>query len=238
MSSLYYFSSTDPANYGTVYGKITPLVAQPVQVRVSSIQYQANFSITTKEDYIEFDNEKKYYFNESGFYLVDYLPYVINRIVDNTCEIELLDIGLLRIRSSTYQKITNASHRIKLLMGLYHTSFPIDISDWFVSPSVPLTNYGNMLFLTSNIPSIVGLSGKNKEEYRSIVYKGSDFLYPGIAVNSRTPGPIVVSKSDALSDLKFQLVDFMMEPVILHSSLYITFEVFYSIIPTPMLPTS
>ena len=59
MSSLYYFSSTDPANYGTVYGKITPLVAQPVQVRVSSIQYQANFSITTKEDYIEFDNEKK-----------------------------------------------------------------------------------------------------------------------------------------------------------------------------------
>ena len=123
-------------------------------------------------------------------------------------------------------------------MGLYHTSFPIDISDWFVSPSVPLTNYGNMLFLTSNIPSIVGISGKNKEEYRSIVYKGSDFLYPGIAVNSRTPGPIVVSKSDALSDLKFQLVDFMMEPVILHSSLYITFEVFYSIIPTPMLPTS
>ena len=70
MSSLYYFSSTDPSNYGTVYGKITPLVAQPVQVRVSSIQYQANFSITTEDDYIKAD-DRYFYFPECGFYVVD-----------------------------------------------------------------------------------------------------------------------------------------------------------------------
>ncbi len=239
MSSLYYFNSTDPNNYGTVYGKITPLVAQPVQVRVSSIQYQANFSITTETDYIELSGVK-YYFPECGFYLIDSLPDKIAYVCENSIQVELLDRGLLRIKTLNplISTITDCSHRVKLLLGLYHTELPVSISDWYVCPSVPLTNYGNILYLMSNIPSIVGLGDKNKEEYRSIAYKGSDFIYPGIAVNSRTPGPVVVSKSDALTDLKFELVDFQLEPVILHSSLYITFEVFYSIIPTPMLPTS
>ena len=237
MTSLYYFSSTDPSNYGTVYGKITPLVAQPVQVRVSSIQYQANFSITTTDDYIKMD-DKIFHFPECGFYVVDILPQLLTTAFNNDVKVTLLNTGLLQFQSDVYKQITDASHRVRLLLGLYHVKFPIDISETWTSPSVPLTNFGNILFLVSNIPSIVGLGDKNKEEYRSIVYKGSDFLYPGIAVNSRTPGPIVISKSDALTDLKFTLVDFMMEPVILHSSLYITFEVFYSIAPTPMQLTS
>ena len=237
MTSLYYFNSTDPDNYGTVYGKITPIVAQPVQVRVSSIQYQANFSITTKDDFIKLD-DKVFYFPECGFYVVDMLPSVLVSAWNNEVKVTLQTTGLLTFQSDTYEQITDCSHRVKLLLGLYHASFPIDISEPWTAPSVPLTNYGNMLYVVSNIPSIVGLGHKNKEEYRSICYKGSDFLYPGIAVNSRTPGPVVVTKSDALTDLKFTLVDFMLEPVILHSSLNITFEVFYSIIPTPMLPTS
>ena len=237
MSSLYYFSSTDPSCYGTVYGKITPLVAQPVQVRVSSIQYQANFSITTEEDYIKMD-EKYFYFPECGFYIVDSLPQILTSAFNGEVKVTLLNTGLLQFQSDIYEQITDASHRVKLLLGLYHSNFPINIKETWTAPSVPLTNYGNILFLVSNIPSIVGLGDKNKEEYRSIVYKGSDFIYPGIAVNSRTPGPVVVSKSDALTDLKFTLVDFMMVPVILHSPLYVTFEVFYSIMPTPMQPTS
>jgi hypothetical protein len=237
MTSLYYFSSTDTSKYGTVYGKITPLVAQPVQVRVSSIQYQANFSITTEDDYIKLD-EEYFYFPQCGFYLVDTLPSILTNAFKNDVNITLLNTGLLRFHSENYKQITDASHRVKMLLGLYHTEFPINIEEPWVAPSVPLTNYGNMLFLLSNIPSIVGLGDGTKEEYKSIVYKSSDFIYPGIAVNSRTPGPVVVSKSDALTDLKFELVDFMMEPVILHSPLYITFEVFYSLLPTPMLPTS
>lgn len=237
MSSLYYFSSTDPSNYGTVYGKITPLVAQPVQVRVSSIQYQANFSITTEDDYIKMD-DRYFHFPECGFYVVDSLPSLLTKAFNLEVVVSLSTTGLLQFQSDVFEQITDASHRVRLLLGLYHVKFPIDIREQWTAPSVPLTNFGNILFLVSNIPSIVGLGDKNKEEYRSIVYKGSDFLYPGIAVNSRTPGPVVVSKSDSLTDLKFTLVDFMMEPVILHSSLYITFEVFYSIMPTPMLPTS
>ena len=97
-----------------------------------------------------------------------------------------------------------------------------------------------MLYLESNLPSPVGVrsNDKNKEEYKSIVYKGSDFIYPGIPVNSRTPGPVIVTKTENLTDLEFRLVDFMMEPVILHSPLTITMEVFYGLQPMPMLPIS
>ena len=237
MSSLHYFSSTDPNNYGTVYGTITPLVAQPVQVRVSSMQYQANFSITTPEDWIQFGKEK-YYFKECGFYLAEMLPYLIKDVTKDAVQCALSPTGLLMFKSDSFDELVGCSHRLSLLLGLYHAKLPVNISEGWTAPSVPLTCFGNILYLVSNIPSIVGVGDKNKEEYRSICYKGSDFLYPGIAVNSRTPGPVVVSKSDGLTDLKFTLVDFMMEPVILHSSLHITFEVFYSIVPTPMLPTS
>ena len=236
MTSLYYISSTDPENYGTVYYSITPIVVQPVQVRITGIQYTASFSITTTDDYVELDGEK-YYFPECGDYVSAVLPMRLQYVMNNKVKVSMNDRGLLVYSSVDVNKITDASHRARLLMGLYHTDFPIDLSEHnsYVASSVPLTSFGNILYLMSNIPSIIGVGDKNKEEYRNICYKGSDFLYPGVPVNSRTPGPIVVTKSDALSDLKFQLVDFQQVPVILHSPLYITFEVYYNIQPTPMI---
>ena len=236
MTSLYYISSTDPEDYGTVKYSITPIVCQPVQVRITGIQYTAHFSITTEDDYIELDYNDKYYFKECGYYLVNQVAYNLQNVMENKVNVVLNDRGLLEYSSEEYEEITGASHRAKLLMGLYHTDFPINIKETYTTKSIPLTSFGNILYLQTNIPSIIGLGDKNKEEYRSICYKGSDYLYPGIPVNSRTPGPIVITKSDALSDLKFQLVDFQQVPVILHSPLYITFEVYYNIQPTPMLP--
>ena len=132
MSSLYYFSSTDPSCYGTVYGKITSLVAQPVQVRVSSIQYQANFSITTEEDFIKLD-EKYYYFPECGFYIVDSLPQILTTAFKGEVKVTLLNTGLLQFQSDKYEQITGASHRVKLLLGFYHCSFPVNIKHHILS---------------------------------------------------------------------------------------------------------
>ena len=233
MTSLYYIESTDPEDYGTVRYSITPIVSQPVQVRITSIQYTAHFSITTEDDYIELDGEK-YYFEESGYYILNMVPSKLEYMMEYKVKVILNDRGLLTFTSDTIKEITGISHRASLLMGLYHTDLPVSLP--FTAQSTPLTSFGNILYLQSNIPSIIGFGDKNKEEYRSICYKGSDYLYPGIPVNSRTPGPVVITKSDALTDLKFQLVDFQHVPVILHSPLHITFEVYYNIQPTPMAP--
>ena len=244
MTSLHYITSTDPTNYGCVKYSMTPTVSQPCQVRISSIQYTANFSITTEDDWVELKKEDgtttKYNFAECGAYYIDTVANVISEITSGELAATLTDRGLLKYTSASYDYINDATHRAKLLMGLYHCDLPLEIGTGIYSPSLPLVCYGNILFLESNLPSPVGVrsNDKNKEEYKSIVYKGSDFIYPGIPVNSRTPGPVIITKTDNLTDLEFKLVDFMMEPIILHSPLTITMEVFYGIQPMPMLPVS
>ena len=239
MTSLHYITSTDPNNYGTVKYSMTPVVSQPCQVRVSGIQYTASFSITTEDDYIQLEDSSgstfQIAFPEKGDYFMDTLASDLSTITG--LSITMRTDGLLNIAGS-YAKISGATHRVKLLMGLYHTDLPLTLP--CTSPSIPLSGFGNMLYLVSNLPSPVGVRGndKNKEEYRSIVYKGSDYIYPNIPVNSRTPGPVIITKTEALTDLEFTLCDFLMEPVILHSPLTITIEVFYGIQAMPMLPVS
>ena len=227
---------------------MTPVVSQHCQVRISSIQYTANFSITTEDDFVGIGylpgDLDKYSFKETGQYYQETIASVLNNMISKYFTVELTESGQLKYtptdNDSTIE-IHEATHRAKLLMGLYHFEFPIFIKPGEVLYAAsPLTCYGNMLYLESNLPSPVGVrsNDKNKEEYKSIVYKGSDFIYPGIPVNSRTPGPVIVTKTENLTDLEFRLVDFMMQPVILHSPLTITMEVFYGLQPMPMLPIS
>ncbi len=247
----YYIHSSDPSDYGTVHFNITPIVSQAIQCRITGIGYTANFSITTNDDYIEVeysssagiqagleysdDTTTKLYFNDCGFYDINVLKYTLNDLFDSAITFNLLDTGLLTIQSDTYKRIISCSHRVSLLLGLYHETLPVYINTTYTSPSIPLTCFGNLIYIVSNIPSIVGMNEKEKERYKNISYKGSDFLYPGIPVNSKTPGPLTITRSDGLTDLKFQLVDFQLEPIILHSPLFISFEVYFNIVPQPML---
>ena len=247
MTSLHYITSTDPTNYGCVKYSMTPTVSQPCQVRISSIQYTANFSITTDDDWIQCGTivgpigEKKY-FKECGVYETGTIVNLLKDMISDYVSIETSDTGVIKYTNITEYDIieVKATHRVRMIMGVYHYENPLIIRKDEPIIGVPLVCYGNMLYLESNLPSPVGVrsNDKNKEEYKSIVYKGSDFLYPGIPVNSRTPGPVIATKTDNLTDLEFRLVDFMMEPVILHSPLTITMEVFYGIQPMPMLPVS
>ena len=243
MTSLHYVTSTDPDNYGTVKYSITPVVSQPCQVRVSGIQYTANFSITTTDDFITVEDDgditSTYQFKESTAYYSETITSDLPTALGSTdFTFTLMSNGCLEIDSDKWSEMTNASHRAKLLLGLYTCDFPLTFP--IKAPSVPMTMFGNILYLKSNLPSPIGIrSNKNKdEEYPNVVYKGSDFLYPNIPVNSRTPGPVIITKTDNLTDLEFQLVDFQMEPIILHSPLTVTIEIFYGIQSIPMLPTS
>ena len=129
---------------------MTPVVSQPCQVRVSGIQYTASFSITTADDYIEFEDgigeKTQIAFPEKGDYFMDTLASDLSTITG--LSITMRNDGLLDITGS-YTKISDASHRVKLLMGLYHTDLPLSLP--CTSPSVPLTGYGNMLYLVSNL---------------------------------------------------------------------------------------
>ena len=92
-------------------------------------------------------------------------------------------------------------------------------------PSVPYISFGNVLYLTARTDFVSVVNTEDKEITRSIAYKTNELLYPSYPITCKLPGSWSMIHSDQLSSLEFQLVDFMLEPVILHAPLYITLEI-------------
>ena len=122
--------------------------------------------------------------------------------------------------------IKEASHNVKLLLGLYHSTLPIHSSTKTIRmPSVPYISYGNVLYLTARTDFVSVVNTDEKEITRSIAYKTNEILYPGYPISCRIPGSWSMIHSDQLSSLEFRLVDFQLEPIVLHAPLYLTLEV-------------
>ena len=122
--------------------------------------------------------------------------------------------------------IKEASHGARLLLGLYHTTLPIaSRQKQILTPSVPYVSYGNTLYLTARTDFISVVNTDDKEITQSIAYKVNELLYPGVPVCCKLPGSWSIIHSDQLSSLEFQLVDFMLQPVVLHAPLYLTLEI-------------
>ena len=228
---LCHLVSTDPNNYSTV--KFTSSISKSnasIMYRVSSLSFIANFSITTPDDYLDIridDTTHRIQFPDKGRYEI---PYDINQLVSTQLEgfsITLNDKGLLELnKPDTQFSIIDASHNVKLLLGLYHSTFPIHSSNAkIIMPSVPYRSYGNVLYLTARTDMICSVNNKEgNEESLSIAYKTNEILYPGFPVMCKIPSQWSIINSSQLNQLEFTLVDFQFHPVKLHSPLYITLE--------------
>jgi len=149
---------------------------------------------------------------------------------DNTLPIELTitmdSSNRLIITANKEFSIKEASHGARLLFGLYHTQLPISsMQKQIKMPSVPYVSYGNILYLTARTDFVSVLNADDKEITRSIAYKVNELLYPGFPINCKLPGSWSIIHSDQLSSLEFQLMDFQLQPVVLHAPLYLTLEI-------------
>ena len=63
------------------------------------------------------------------------------------------------------------------------------------------------------------------EETFSIIYKTNEYVFNGYQFVSSNRGNWFTIKSSQLQQLEFTLVDFMLEPIILHAPLYLTLEI-------------
>ena len=225
---LFYISSTNPSDYSTVKFSTSALAGKNnLEFRINQLATFASFLITTNDDYItfEFDDDEDdgimtFNFTDKSFYDKDLLPQYLESIFYNNkslLRVKYNELGTLTIsRESGLFKIKEASHRVKLLTGLYYTSLPSTFT---------YTCYGNNLYLKSNISNIVGFNNEmNKEIYISVCYHIFEILYPGVPVICRAPGNYIKIKPTDLSNLEFSLVDFQNEPVVLKSPLNIVLE--------------
>jgi len=236
---LCHLVSTDPNNYGTV--KFTSSIGKinnTIMYRISSLSFIANFSITTENDYLDIKIENQTHrilFQDKGKYdLRDLNEIISSNLQDYT--INFNDRGLLTIIGPKQFTILDATHNVKLLLGLYHSKLPILSSRpkiinedqtqcELTMPSVPYRSYGNVLYLTARTDMICSVNNNDgNEESLSIAYKTNEILYPGFPVMCKIPSQWSIINSSQLNQLEFTLVDFQFNPVKLHSPLYITIE--------------
>ena len=177
------------------------------------------------------------HFQEHGAYDLRTLAYVLNTLftgeiapIDEVLPLELqvsmTTTNQLIITGSKEFVIKDASHNVKLLLGLYHSTLPIaSTQKQILMPSVPYVSSGNVLYLTARTDFVSVLNTSDKEITESIAYKVNEILHPGYPINCKLPGSWSIIHSDQLSSLEFRLVDFTLHPVVLHAPLYLTLEV-------------
>ncbi len=187
----------------------------------------SSFLITTVDDYlllqigaeiieVRFTNRNEY----------DDLPSNLRELLPSEITVDLNLQGTLTLSHASQEfSIVDASHRVKLLLGLYYTPLPLQSTDHrIVIPSTPLTSFGNILFLQPQLSTVVGSSTDRGIVFTSLCYEVSEIFVPGIPIISHRVGPLAKIDFSELSRMSFTLVDFLGEPVILKSPLFLTME--------------
>lgn len=243
---IIHLTSNDPNDYAhlriqTSIGKLH----QTVRYRVVSVSTIASFSVTTPSDYLIIKCEgvsMRFVFPEHGPYDVFLASEIVHVLTldDSTFDpanpgqilpINYIDItsdtkGLLRIEAEKDFELVDASHRAKMLLGLYHSKLPLRSENKMLQmESFPLACLGNILYLVPRTDAVCVTNARGREETHSIVYKLNEILYNGFPVISKTPGEWYTIQLNELQTMEFVLTDFMLEPVILHAPLNVSIEI-------------
>ena len=201
---IYSLSSSDPEHYETINVNINiPWKCEQVKYYVSNVNTMSNFLLTTDEDFLLILMEDiEYPFTDEDFLLLviedieypftftsrtDYESSLIKDLKDlfncydktKTAVIEKNEHGCLKFTLDKDFHIIDASHRVKLLLGLYHTTLPVSSTDKvYVCSSPPITNYANKLYLVSLQGQAIHASKEGMEYTPSVACSIDTFIKP------------------------------------------------------------
>ena len=233
---IYSLSSSDPNHYETIDVNINiPWKCEQVKYYVSNVNTMSNFLLTTEEDYliIVIDGEEyRFTFTSKTDYessLIKDLKELFNCYdKTKTAIIEKNEHGCLKLTLDKDFEIIDASHRVKLLLGLYHTTLPVSSTDKvYVCSSPPITNYANKLYLVSLQGQAIHASKEGMEYTPSVACSIDTFIKSGLPLIKDfdiNPIKTVIQAAD-LSRSSMTLVDFQFEPVVLLSPLFVTLKI-------------
>lgn len=230
---MLYSVQSQPGNYNTVRLNIDiPWKCPYVKYYVSSINTKANILMTTDDDYLIFESslgEVKIEFDEMYAYSFNYLVKCLNA---NQTVIEFKNINNRTISLKPVQNVTfkEGSHRAKLITGLFNTKpghiFPNGVE--CEVPDLPILDFANKLYLVS-LQGVATHSSIGDQEYTPSILANIDTMImdqEAMIVNYDMTKPIKIKvNTDSLKYLEMRLVDFMFQPVILKSPLFITLKI-------------
>ena len=227
----YQVHSKDPNNYGTIsFNPDIPWNTHKVEYKVTNLNTFANFLITTDDDYIELKTtgdprQYKIFKNKTSYELEEVIK-LLNEELPVTCTVT--DTGVISMEYTKDFQIIDASHRVKLLLGLYHSKFPINSNsenNTIIADSTPMLTYGNVLYLKSNQGNALGMIIEGDRYHTPCIYRINNFLKPGLPIISNQKGDRVIVNAEAAKTITMQLVDFMYEPIVLKSPMFVTLKI-------------
>ena len=185
---IYSLSSSNPEHYETIEVNINiPWKCEQVKYYVSNVNTMSNFLLTTEEDFLLIlmeEEEYRFAFPSKTDYestLIKDLKELFNCYEKTkTAVIEKNEHGCLKFTLNKSFQILDASHRVKLLLGLYHTALPVSSTDKvYVCSSPPITNYANKLYLVSQGQAIHAFK-QGLEYTRSVAFSIDTFIKSGL----------------------------------------------------------
>ena len=208
-----------------------------VKYYVSSINTKANILMTTNDDYIEFEYlnnnqpicltiQFKEMYNYSFNNLVNYLNNNCNSMIT----FKNVNNRTISLTPTHDIKFIGGTHRAKLIMGLYDTQFGYAFNQGIetTAPDLPILDFANKFYLVSLQGQAVHSSIGDHEYTPSVIANIDSMLIDGepLIVNYDTAKPIKIKcNTDSLKYLEMRLVDFMFQPIMLKSPLFITLKI-------------
>ena len=230
---MLYSIQSKPENYNTVRMNIDiPWKCPYVKYYVSSINTKANILLTTAEDYLIFETTNngdiRIDFVESYTYSFGSLVKFLNACQD-TIEFKNKDNRTISLTPNKDITFKEGSHRAKLITGLFNCKeFEVDANEEKNVPDIPILDLANKLYLVS-LQGVAAHSTIEGQEYTpSIIANIGTMIMnrEALIVNYDESKPIKVKvNTDSLKYLEMRLVDFMFQPVILKSPLFITLKI-------------
>ena len=243
---IYSLTSTNPSHYETIDVQILiPWKCEQVKYYVSNINTTSNFLLSTDEDYFVIEKLRDEVLEQGKPPNVDVYTIYFENVTDYesslTSSLNKLfekasvvmnasrnETGYLKLTSNTSFTITYATHRAKILLGLYHSELPISSNGGeLISPSPPITNYANKLYLISLQGQAIHTVKNGMEYTPSIACSIDSFVKSGLPlIKDFNINPIktVINVAD-LYRSSMTLVDFQFEPVVLLSPLFVTLKI-------------
>ena len=186
--------------------------------------------MTTNDDYLLFqsaDGDYKIEFTDAYSYTLNSLIKTLN--CKTGIKFEKVDKRTIRATSNKAFEFVGGTHRAKLITGLYNTKkFVIEPGVPINVPDLPVLDFANKFYLVS-LQGVAVSSSINNQEYTPSVIANIDSMFVDnepLIVNYDMAKPIKIKcNTDSLKYLEMRLVDFMYQPVVLKSPLFITIKI-------------
>lgn len=219
-------SSND--NYSKIRANVNiPWATKYVKYHVSSLNTKANVLLTTKDDKIVFDQgdpikfENKYSFSETD---------VLNLLSCTPLFKARYENKRLVITPNKDFSFMSISHRARLVTGLMNAKLNEvyeEGKDYVFD--IPILDYANKLYLVSKQGVSINSNIGDREYTPSVIASIDAFIKDGIPIivnfeSFAKPIKTVVN-IDSFKLVEMELVDFMYQPIVLNSPLFVTMKV-------------